>query len=84
MFIQSVSRDEVTEVDRDKKMRLEKRLSGDGGIRARCWEVQVTRWAPGPCGGGSVLPLSYIYPLATVRKRAEWTETGGGGGVWGH
>ncbi|KAI3368877.1 hypothetical protein L3Q82_025858, partial [Scortum barcoo] len=52
-----VSLDEISEVDRDKKMRCgekakeeeeeeEKRRAG-----ARCWEVQVTWWAPGPRGG---------------------------------
>ncbi len=48
--------------------------------RARCWEVQVTWWAPGPCGGGSALPLSYIYPLAAVRQ-AGWVDRGRWGGA---
>lgn len=75
-FVPSASPDEVTDVDRDKEVGCGERGKRWGGERrARCWEVQVTWWAPGPCGGGCTLPLSYIYPLAAARQ-ADWVDGG--------
>lgn len=75
-FVPSASPDEVTDVDRDKEAGCGEQGKRWGGERrARCWEVQVTWWAPGPCGGGCTLPLSYIYPLAAARQ-AVWVDGG--------
>lgn len=68
MLVPSVSQDKVTEVDGDRKMCCREK----GGEEKEEEERDVGRLGshgghPGPRGGGGALPLSYVYPLATVR-----------------
>lgn len=50
--------------------------------RTKCWEVKVVWWALRHRAGDSTLPLSCIYPLATVR-RVGFVDRGLWGELWG-